>query len=261
MLVAVGVLDGFAVVETDAASAPDSVWTTSTAGFRDRCGQRDRHRGPPSATSTWCATTPGPPPWPCSPARPETRAAVLAAGSYTAWWLARHARLHGHRPGFWRLPSATGLGALYDPLPGSGADDAVLAAAGVRADLTVADAGDAADLLARLADPRRRPDVALTAAAHAALGRRGRRRAASTRRTSTADRVRALDGTGRRRRPHSSSSTHPAGRGAPAGEVVVGGDPRALADLLDLPTASEVVDGEVAAAGRPAPWARCPKSS
>ena len=111
--------------------------------------------------------------WPAALAllagQPETRAAVLAPGSYTAWWLARHARLHGRRPGFWRLPSATGLAALYDPLPGSGADDAVLAAAGVRAALAVADRRDAADLLARLADPDRRPDAALVAAAHAAL--------------------------------------------------------------------------------------------
>jgi hypothetical protein len=45
----------------------------------------------------------------------------------------------------------------------------------------------------------------------------------------------------------------------PAGEVVVGGDPRALADLLDLPTASEIVDGEVAGTGRPVPWAALPE--
>jgi len=44
-----------------------------------------------------------------------------------------------------------------------------------------------------------------------------------------------------------------------AGEVVVGGDPKALADLLDLPTASEIVDGEVADAGRPVPWGALPE--
>ena len=52
--------------------------------------------------------------WPAALAllarEPATRAAVLSGGGYTAWWLARHARLHGRRPGFWRLPSATGLG-------------------------------------------------------------------------------------------------------------------------------------------------------
>jgi hypothetical protein len=45
----------------------------------------------------------------------------------------------------------------------------------------------------------------------------------------------------------------------PAGEVVVGGDPRALADLLDLPIASEVVDGEVEGTGRPVPWGALPE--
>jgi hypothetical protein len=39
----------------------------------------------------------------------------------------------------------------------------------VRADLTVPDARAAADLLARLADPRRRPGPALVVAAHSAL--------------------------------------------------------------------------------------------
>jgi hypothetical protein len=45
----------------------------------------------------------------------------------------------------------------------------------------------------------------------------------------------------------------------PAGEVVSGGDPRALADLLDLPTASEVVDAEVAGEGRAVPWRALPE--
>ena len=35
---------------------------------------------------------------------------------------------------------------------------------------------------------------------------------------------------------------------------MAGGDPRALADLLDLPSASEVVDGEVAGPGRLVSW-------
>ena len=45
----------------------------------------------------------------------------------------------------------------------------------------------------------------------------------------------------------------------PAGEVVVGGDPKALADLLDLPAASEIVDGEVAGTGRAVPWGALPE--
>ena len=57
-----------------------------------------------------------------------------------------------------------------------------------------------------------------------------------------------------------SSSTHPwLAAVLPAGEVVVGGDPNALADLLDLPTASEIVDGEVAGTGRAVPWGALPE--
>jgi hypothetical protein len=41
----------------------------------------------------------------------------------------------------------------------------------------------------------------------------------------------------------------------PAGELVIGGDPVALAELLDLPLASEVVAGEVEGAGEPVAWA------
>jgi hypothetical protein len=41
----------------------------------------------------------------------------------------------------------------------------------------------------------------------------------------------------------------------PAGELVTGGDPGALADLLDLPLASDVVAAEVTTEGRPVRWA------
>ena len=245
VLAAVGVVDGFAVVEQDDAELDDVAHWREETGAEAVVGVRDLDLVGDDA-------------WPAALAllatRPDTRAAVLATGSYTAWWLARHARLHGRRPGHWRLPSATGLAALYEPVPGPVADEAVLAAAGVRADLAVADARDAADLLARLADPARHPTAAVVAAAHAALAA-----AVVDERVDPADldpppKVRALDG-----------SVADAGDAvvldAPwlvgvlaPGEVVAGGDPRALADLLDLPTATEVVDAEVAGEGRPVPW-------
>ena len=117
VLVAVGVLDGFAVVETDAAHAADlglddvDRWLSETGsddGIDTVLAVRDLDLVRDDAWPAALALLAG---------QPETRAAVLAPRSYTAWWLARHARLHGRRPGFWRLPSATGLGALYDPLP------------------------------------------------------------------------------------------------------------------------------------------------
>ncbi|HEX5813031.1 MAG TPA: ATP-binding protein, partial [Pseudonocardia sp.] len=126
VLVAVGVLDGFAAVETDAAHAVDlglddvDRWLSETgadSGIDTVVAVRDLDLVRDDAWPAALALLAG---------QPETRAAVLARGSYTAWWLARHARLHGRRPGFWRLPSAAGLAALYDPLTGSTADDAVL---------------------------------------------------------------------------------------------------------------------------------------
>jgi hypothetical protein len=135
----------------------------------------------------------------------------------------------------------------------------VLAAAGVRADLTVADARDAADLLARLADPRRHPDAALTATAHAALAAAvvdGRVDPADL---DPPDRVRAFDGSVADVADAVVLDAPWLAAVLPAGEVVAGGDPRALADLLDLPTAAEVVDAEVAGAGRPVPWSALPE--
>ena len=41
----------------------------------------------------------------------------------------------------------------------------------------------------------------------------------------------------------------------PAGELVIGGDPVALAELLDLPLATEIVAGRVEDAGEPVAWA------
>ena len=265
VLAAVGVLDGFAVVETDAAHAADlglddvDRWFDDT-GADGVVAVRDLDLVRDDAWPAALALLAG---------EPATRAAVLAPGSYTAWWLARHARLHGRRPGFWRLPSASGLGALYDPLPGPAADDpgarprsaddAVLVAAGVRAELAVADTRDAADLLARLADPDRRPDAALVAAAHAALADAvvdGRVDPADL---DPPDRVRALDGSVADAADAVVLDAPELAAVLPAGEVVVGGDPKALADLLDLPAASEIVDGEVAGTGRAVPWGALPE--
>ena len=265
VLAAVGVLDGFAVVETDAAHAADlglddvDRWFDDT-GADGVVAVRDLDLVRDDAWPAALALLAG---------EPATRAAVLAPGSYTAWWLARHARLHGRRPGFWRLPSARGLGALYDPLPGPAADDpgarprsaddAVLVAAGVRAELAVADTRDAADLLARLADPDRRPDAALVAAAHAALADAvvdGRVDPADL---DPPDRVRALDGSVADAADAVVLDAPELAAVLPAGEMVVGGDPKALADLLDLPAASEIVDGEVTGTGRAVPWGALPE--
>ncbi|MDT7580664.1 MAG: hypothetical protein QOK35_1928, partial [Pseudonocardiales bacterium] len=252
VLVAVGVVDGFTVLRDDDVGAPEH-------GLDDVERWIDELAEPPAElVAVRDLDLIRDDAWPTAlallAARPDTRAAVLAAGSYTAWWLARHAVLHGHRPGYWRLPSAPGPAALYDPVPGPVPDDAVLAAAGVRADLAVADARDAADLLARLADPQRHPDAALTAAAHAALAAAVVDGRVDPVDLDPPDRVRALDGTVADVEDAVVLDAPWLAAVLPADGVVAGGAPRALADLLDLPTASEVVDGEVAGTGRLVSW-------
>jgi hypothetical protein len=254
-LLAVGVLDGFAVVVDEEPVAPEHDLDDEEAWW-------DSFEFPPSrlvavrdldlvADDAWPAALA------LLAAGRETRAALTVPDGYTAWWLARHARLGGRRPSEWRLPSATALAALYDPPPelGDRVDEGVLAAVGVRADLRVTDTGLAADLLARLVDPERHPDVALVAEAYAELAE-----AVADGRVDPVDlelpeEVRALDG--------SVSDVDVAMvldlpwlvAVVPAGELVTGGDPGALADLLDLPLASDVVAAEVTTEGRPVRWA------
>jgi hypothetical protein len=199
--------------------------------------------------------------WPAALAllggRQETRAALLAPQSYTAWWLARHARLGGYRPAHWRLPSAADLDALYDE-PDLGAavvDEAVLAAVGVRADLRVRDNAEADDLLLRLVDEDRDPDVALVAVAHAALSESVAAGAVSADDLVLPERVRATDGS-----VVDVDLAVVLDAVLPADETVVGGDPLALAELLDLPLASEVVFAEVdPTGGRPVRWSALPE--
>src|SRR5690606_23933219 len=97
-------------------------------------------------------------------------------------------------PRHWRLPSAHELAAFYDPVPGTFRDEPVLAAIGVRADLTVDDTESAIDLLDRLADPNRNPAPELIVAAHAALADAVESERIDPGDVPPPERVRALDG-------------------------------------------------------------------
>ncbi|MHA6621855.1 sacsin N-terminal ATP-binding-like domain-containing protein [Pseudonocardia sp. DLS-67] len=252
-LLALGVVDGFSVLVDEEPAAPDH-------DLDDEERWWDGLEEPPArlvavrdldlvADDAWPAALS------LLAADRDTRAALTAPGSYPAWWLGRHARLGGRRPAHWRLPTATELAPLYDPPPVDGLpDEDVLAAIGVRADLRVPDTSTAADLLARLADPDRTPDVALAAEAYAELAD-----AVADGRVDPADlelpeQVRALDGTVADvdvavvlDRPWLAAVL-------PAGELATGGDPGALADLLDLPLASDVVVADVEGDGKSVRW-------
>ena len=107
VLTAVGVLDGFAVVVDEEPVGPDhdlddeDRWWDGLAEPPTRLvAVRDLDLVDDTA-------------WPAAlallAAERDTREAAMSG--YTAWWLARHARLGGRRPGHWRLGGA--LAALY----------------------------------------------------------------------------------------------------------------------------------------------------
>ncbi|MBV8542456.1 MAG: hypothetical protein JO364_04445 [Pseudonocardiales bacterium] len=194
--------------------------------------------------------------WPAALRRiaadPAGLAALRQPDGYTGWWLARHARLGGHPPPHWRLAGAVALEGLYDVVPRCDTDEALLAAAGVRTGLSVTGPVDAADLLARLADPARAVTPAVVRAAHAALAgaeldpadvEPPARVRVATGEVVDADRAVVLDS------PWLAAVL-------PAGELVSGGDPGTLADLLDLPLASERIAPELldTGAGRIVRW-------
>jgi len=265
---AVGVLDGFAVLVDESPTAADhdldgeELWWASLAEPPRRLvAVRDLDLVADGA-------------WPRAlrllAAEPDTNRALR--DPYTRWWLARNARLAGHPPRHWRLPSATRLAGLYDPVPPSvvsgkwGSDtlyhsqgEAILIAAGVRTELVVADAQDAADLVARLADPGRDPSPGTVRAAHAALTAACAASAFDLEELAPPDRVRSVSG-----------ATVAAGRAyvldlpwlggiADAERAVAGGDAYLLADLLDLPLASDELAGDVVSTGREVPWERLPE--
>lgn len=251
---AVGVLDSFAVLDEPHPDGPDHDLDAEEQWW------------------DWVLDTEGDPParllavrdldlvdetrWPAAlhriAADPAGLAALRAPGGYTGWWLARYARLGGQPPTHWRLPDAAELEGLYDLVPVLGTDHALLAAAGVRTGLTITSAEDAADLLARLADPARVVTPAVVYAAHAALAGADldpadveppARVRVVTGEVVDADRAAVLDA------PWLAAVL-------PAGQLVSGGDPLALADLLDLPLASEQVAPELldTSAGRTVRW-------
>ncbi|HEV7978684.1 sacsin N-terminal ATP-binding-like domain-containing protein [Amycolatopsis sp.] len=100
---------------------------------------------------------------------PSTWAALTHRDGHTPWWLARFAVLADRIPGEWRLPDASSLAGLYDPVPDLDLTVEVLAAAGVRSKLEVSDVDDVSDLLERLGDPDRTIALGLITRTHTAL--------------------------------------------------------------------------------------------
>ncbi|MGW5055512.1 sacsin N-terminal ATP-binding-like domain-containing protein [Actinokineospora sp. NPDC004072] len=254
VLTAVGVLDAFAVVVDESPTGPDhdladeaDWWDALPEPPRRLVGIRDLDLVAPDA-------------WPRAlrllAAEPTTWRALVDPDGYAAWWIGRHASLAGAPPTAWRMPDADALVGLYDPLPEVGVDARVLEAIGVRTELAVDSAFDAEELLERLADPEREVPAGVVLRAHAALAAAVRDEVVDPEDVPPAAGARTLAGV--------------VGEDCvvvdgpwllavlPESEMVAAGADfalaEALADLLDLPLASEEVAGEVVSSGEYVAW-------
>ncbi|MBA0127693.1 molecular chaperone Hsp90 [Haloechinothrix sp. YIM 98757] len=253
VLTATGVLDSFAVVADDDPVGPEHdlpeepEWWDSTSRPPSRVlAVRDLDLVADDA-------------WPAAlrllAESPDSGHALREPGGHTGWWIARFADLDGACPRSWRMPDAVALEGLYDPVPDVGLPRDVLVAAGVREDLAVCDASDAADLLARLADRERAPRPGVVLRAHAALAELAARPGFDVAQVDAPTEVRALDG-----------GVIDAGHACvldqawplevvDAGLLVgCGRECDSLAELLDLPLAREVYAGEVTSEGDVLSW-------
>ena len=183
---------------------------------------------------------------------------------YTAWWLRRNLALGGRRPGDLRLAGSDPLLAgLYDVAAGPAVppavldDPAVARALGLRSSLTglLAEPGGADELLARLADPGRavtRPQLRALYCALAAAG------GLSEDNVTPPDQVRAVLGDTLTVAAAGDTlildtpDLWPLAAGRPL-LLAPYQDAARLADLLDLPLASQELAGAVESDGTPAP--------
>ncbi|MGH3860937.1 sacsin N-terminal ATP-binding-like domain-containing protein [Actinokineospora sp.] len=255
VLIALGVLDAFALVVDENPTGPDH-------DLADEADWWDASPDPPSrviAVRDLDLVTEDA--WPRALAllasEPDTWRALHEAGGYTGWWISRHAVIGGSAPGEWRMPEARELAGLYDEVPDIGVDPRVLAAIGVRTELTIENADDAEELLGRLGDLDRAVNPGTVLRAHAALAEAVVDEVIEPADVRPPAGVRTLAGTVK---DECSVLDAPWLLAVVGEDSVISAGPdfalaEALADLLDLPLASEEVAGEPAPAGEFVPWA------
>ncbi len=176
---------------------------------------------------------------------------LLDRDGYTAWWLRHHATIGGRRLGRYRPPSDLTFAGLIDPLDHPVADDL----AGALAGPDVEGAADATMMLDHLGDSDREVAPGVAVRAYAALVDAARGERIDPADLPVPHGIRAVDG-----EVHDHDDVvvvdQPwyvqvlaAARMVLAGRVVEPATAAGLADLLDLPLASETVTSSVLGEG------------
>ncbi|WP_198654269.1 sacsin N-terminal ATP-binding-like domain-containing protein [Nocardia aurea] len=256
---AIGVGWDFAVVVESDPTGPDhdlddeeSWWATLTTDPREFAAVRDLDLVDEVA-------------WPDAllelVSQPQTRRLVADPDGYTAWWLRRHARIHGTRLGLYRHPADTEFTGLLPEFTFDGFTQADLD--GLRAvfvDPAAMTTDLAEALLDALADPSKTPAPDVVAHAHRLLAA-----AVADDRLDLSDldlpeRVRVLSGEAADPGDVMVLDLPWFGLVVPSRRLVLGGadGAPALARLLDLPLVSESVTAEVVGAGRRTSWSAEP---
>jgi hypothetical protein len=231
VLTAVGVLDSFAVLDEENPAGPDHELPDEEEWWDSR--QEPPNRLLAVRDLDLIADDAWPKALRLLAGDPVTWRALHQRGGYTSWWISHNALLAGAVPRDWRLPVAASLAGLYDPVPDVGLDETLLAQIGVR---TALDAADTEEVLARLGDSDRAIPPGVVLRAYAAM-------AEHRAEVDPPDWVRTLDG-------HVRAASEcvvldapwllgvlPESRVVSAGPEFELAEP--LAELLDLPLASE----------------------
>nr|WP_246405535.1 hypothetical protein [Modestobacter versicolor] len=229
-----------AVLDRLPADAPPPVWPPLTA-VRDLELVRDWDRALPLLAALPAA------------ARGDVDLGGTVVPGYLRWWLRTSPVLHGRRPDRLRHPESTELQGLYEAVPELPDDVLELLRPPATVAEVLADVEDALDLLDRLGDPARTCSPAVLRTVHAQLAA-----ALEGVDVQPPDRVRVGP---------AAVSTDAVVLDAPWLQPLVdqpvvpaGGAPGAVADLLDLPLASELAGRArvTSRAARTVPWAEVP---